>query len=128
MASQPPPQQPTTTGGSGLDTKLASTLCYALWWLTGIVFLVIDKDNPEVRFHAWQSIAFFGGITVLRIGLGIIGGLAGTAVGVIFGLLNLLISLGAVIVWIVIMIQTYQGKRVVLPIAGPFAEQQAAKG
>jgi uncharacterized membrane protein len=127
--AQPPSQQPTASGGSGLDTKMASTLCYALWWITGIIFLVLDgKRDPEIRFHAWQSIAFFGGISVLNFGFSIIGGIIGGGVGALFAILSTLLGLGGFIVWIVILIQTYQGKRLVLPIAGAFAEQQAAKG
>ena len=125
MAQPPYQQPPATSGGSGLDPKLASTLCYALWWITGVVFLFIDKENAEVRFHAWQSIAFFGGVTVLNIGLNIIAGITGIGA---LGLIGSLANLVGFIVWIIILIQTYQGKRMVLPIAGPFAEAQAAKG
>ncbi|MGD0369191.1 MAG: zinc-ribbon domain-containing protein, partial [Acidobacteriaceae bacterium] len=40
---------------SGLSENVAAMLSYVLGWLTGIIFLVIDK-RPFVRFHAAQSI------------------------------------------------------------------------
>jgi len=108
-----------------MEPNLAGALSYALWWVTGIVFLVIEK-NPEVKFHAWQSIGFFGGITVVRIVLGIIGGLFGSLfLGVIFGLISLALTILALVLWIMLMVRTYQGQRMVLPVVGPWAAQQA---
>ena len=43
------------TGTSGIDEKVAGLLCYVLWWITGLIFFLIDK-RPFVRFHAMQSI------------------------------------------------------------------------
>ena len=43
----------------GLQENVAGLLCYLLGWLTGIIFLLIDK-RPFVRFHAAQSIVVFG--------------------------------------------------------------------
>src|SRR6202790_5851280 len=58
---------------SGLSENVAGLLCYALGWITGIIFFLIDK-RPYVRFHAAQSIVVFGGLHVLNIVVGIIFG------------------------------------------------------
>ena len=42
----------------GLDEKTASTLCYVIGWVSGLVFLLAEKDNKNVRFHAMQSLMF----------------------------------------------------------------------
>ncbi len=44
----------------GLQENVAGLLCYAAAWVTGIIFLLIDK-RPWVKFHAAQSIVVFGG-------------------------------------------------------------------
>ncbi len=56
-----PPKKTAT----GLDENLAGLLCYVGWWVSGIVFLIIEPDNKFVRFHAIQSIVTFGFITVV---------------------------------------------------------------
>ena len=53
-----------TKTGLGLPKNTAAALSYVLGWLTGIVFLLIEKD-PFVRFHAMQSIITFGILTLL---------------------------------------------------------------
>src|ERR1700674_703350 len=74
---------------NGLGENVAGLLCYAVGWVTGIIFLLIDK-RPFVKFHAAQSIVVFGALTVFRIGLGMIisvGGLVGFG---LWGALSLL--------------------------------------
>ncbi|MGK8524970.1 DUF4870 domain-containing protein [Nocardia asteroides] len=39
---------------AGLDKKTSAILSYALGWLTGIIFLFVGKNDPDVRFHASQ--------------------------------------------------------------------------
>src|SRR5659263_765145 len=41
----------------GLDENIAGALCYFLGFITGIVFLLTEKDNKFIKFHAIQSIA-----------------------------------------------------------------------
>src|SRR5271168_4848989 len=65
-ASAPPPVAMTPAGTSGLQENVAGLLCYLLGWLTGIIFLLIDK-RPFVRFHAAQSIVVFGALFVIRV-------------------------------------------------------------
>jgi len=40
----------------GIDENIEGLLCYVLGFITGILFLVLEKDNKFIRFHAMQSI------------------------------------------------------------------------
>jgi uncharacterized membrane protein len=102
-----------------LDPNLAGLLCYVLTFVTGIVFLIIEKKNRYVRFHAYQSVVVFGALTVLSLIAGsipVIGWLIGVLVGPVW-----------LVLWILLMVKAYQGERFKLPLAGDWAEQQAGK-
>ncbi len=109
-------QPPETKTGSGLQPNIAGLLCYVAGWITGIVFLVIEKQDKFVRFHAYQSIAVFGAYTVATIILGLIP-FIGWVISWILGII-------ALILWIVLMLKAYQGQMYKVPIAGNFAEKQ----
>jgi uncharacterized membrane protein len=110
--------------------NVAGLLCYVLGWLTGLIFYFIDK-RPFVRFHAAQSIVVFGGLHILFIVLGMFFGfsmLAGGLAGFSFGFaIYHLIELGALILWIVLMIKAYQGVKFRVPIAADIAEKLFGK-
>ncbi len=55
---------------TGLDERVAALLCYVVGWVSGLVFLMLEKDNKFIRYHAMQSIITFG---VLSIALAILG-------------------------------------------------------
>jgi uncharacterized membrane protein len=101
---------------TGLEENVAGLLCYVLGWITGLVFILIEKENKFVRFHAMQSIIVFGALTVIRIVLGFI-----PFIGVV---LNIIIGIVALILWIVLMIKAYQGQKYKVPWAGDLAEKQ----
>jgi len=50
-----------------MDGKLAAAACYLGFWLTGLLFVLFVHDNKFIRFHAMQSLLFFGGVNVLFI-------------------------------------------------------------
>ena len=122
----PPPGSavpPQSAPGTMAD-NVASTLCYVLGFITGIIFLVLApyNRNPTVRFHAFQSIFLSVACIVLRVGLAIVLGMIGMFT--LYSLL-LLFGLACFLLWIYLLIQTYQGKTIVLPVIGPIAQQQA---
>lgn len=53
----------------GSTTKLppnkAGLLCYLGFWVTGIIFLIIERKNKLVRFHAMQSLVVFGILNII---------------------------------------------------------------
>ena len=51
----------------GLEENVAGLLCYVLGWVSGLVFILIEKENKFVRYHAMQSIFVFGSLTVIWI-------------------------------------------------------------
>jgi len=101
---------------TGLDPKLAGLLCYLLGWITGVIFLVIEKSDDSVRFHAYQSTATFGALFVLGIVVGWLP-VVGPVLGMLLGPVTL-------ILWIVLMLKAFQGERFKLPVVGDWAEEQ----
>lgn len=111
----------------GLAENAAGALCYALGWITGLIFFFIDK-RPYVRFHAAQSIVVFGGLHILEIACGMFfgfsmlgfgGGLVGFGLGT---LIYMVLSIGTLILWILLMIKAYQGQKFRVPIAANIAD------
>ena len=79
---------------SGMQQNVAGLLCYLAWWVTGIIFLIIEKENKFVRFHAWQSIFTFGAITIIQIILSFIP-IIGWILGIIIWILSVIFGLCA---------------------------------
>jgi len=104
---------------TGLEPNLAGLLCYLAGFITGIVFLIIEKENRLVRFHAYQSLAVFGALFVFSLVAGVI--------PVIGALVNILLAPVGLILWIVLMVKAYQGERFKIPVAGDWAEEQSGK-
>ncbi|MFO8009515.1 MAG: DUF4870 domain-containing protein [Dehalococcoidia bacterium] len=105
---------------TSLEPNVAGLLCYVLGWLTGLIFILIEKEDRFVRFHAMQSIAVFGGLTVLMILLSILAFIP--VIGILFYILQILVGLAGLILWILLMVRAYQGNTYKVPIAGKFAE------
>ena len=104
----------------GLEENLAGVLCYVLGWITGIVFLLLEKENKFVRFHALQSIATFLPLTIIiwifQWSFFWVPFLGGAIIGLLWVLW--------LILWLVLMFKAYQGEMYKLPIVGDFAEKQ----
>lgn len=113
------------SGGTGLAPNVASLLCYVGCLLTGIIFLVIEKDNKDVKFHAWQATFLGGTYFVSWIAFMLLAFIP--YVGIITGILSIIIYIGLFVVWVVAMIKAYQGERWHIPVLGNLAEQQASK-
>jgi uncharacterized membrane protein len=113
----------------GIPENVAGLLCYSLGWITGLIFLLIDK-RPFVRFHAAQSLVVFGLLhivyyilmAVFFVGIGAAAG--GFGLGVL--LLDAIRLLGTVL-WIVLMVKAYQGERFKVPFAADIVEKIAGQ-
>ena len=100
----------------GLEENIVGLLCYLLGWITGIIFLIIEKENRFVRFHAIHSIATF--LPLLIISLVFV---LTPFIGIV---ISWFCSLLGLILWIILMIKAYQGDMYELPIVGKFAKEK----
>jgi uncharacterized membrane protein len=102
--------------GSGFEPHLAAAIAYAGGAITGIVMLVLEKQDRFVRFHAMQSTVAFLSIAVLHfilLGVPLIGrALYGPFI------------VGVALLWVFLIVNAFQGKMYKLPYIGDFAEQQ----
>ncbi|MBL4801343.1 MAG: DUF4870 domain-containing protein [Emcibacter sp.] len=103
---------------TGLEKNVAAGLCYVFGWISGLIFLLIEKEDEDIRFHAMQSIVVFAGLNLLQIMLTI--SLIGIPLLTIIGLVGF-------ILWILLVIKGFQGEKYKLPIAGDIAEKWASK-
>jgi len=104
---------------TGLDQNIAAMLSYILGFITGIIFLIIEKENKFVRFHAMQSIVVFGAIFLIGLVIG--------WVPIIGWLIGALISPISLVIWIILLMKSYKNEWYEFPIAGKIAKEQVDK-
>jgi uncharacterized membrane protein len=109
----------TEKSSTGLDANLAAMLCYAIGWVTGLIFFVLEKDSRFVKYHAMQSIIVSLAFTVVWYAL--------LMIPIIGWMISPFVFLGGVVLWILLMVKAYNGEKFKMPVAGDIAEQQAAK-
>ena len=100
---------------TGLDENVAAFFCYLLGFVTGIVFLVVERKSEFVRFHAMQSTITFLGVLVLSLILGMIP---------IIHLLVFPLWILTLILWLLLMVRALRGDRTILPIVGKWIEKK----
>jgi len=105
---------------SGLPENTAAALCYLLGLVTGIIFLVLEpySKNKLIRFHAFQSIFLHVAVIIIWIAFRAV-------LPWQMWYLAALINLAFIVLWIFMLLQTYQGKKIVLPVIGDLAAKQA---
>jgi len=112
---------------SGLSYNAAAGLAY-LTIIPAIVFLILEpfKKNAYVRFHAWQSIFFFVAWAAIDILIGMVQHLVPSTVFLTLTVLQL-VGLAIFIVWLIVFIGAFGGKRIKLPVIGDLAARQAER-
>ena len=104
----------------GTTEHVAVALCYALGWISGLIILLVEKENETVRYHAAQSIILFGSITLLNIILPmlfLIGELA----------LMSLLSLATLVLWIVFIVTALNKNPLTFEFLTSYVEQLSTK-
>ena len=122
-----------------LEENIASMVCYIGTWITGIIFIAMEKENKTVKFHAWQSFLTFLPLTIIAPVIGWIGAPKWSYGGGYWGIgsydpgipalmwLSWIIYLMIGVLWLIFIIMAVQNKKFKLPIIGDIAEKQAQK-
>jgi uncharacterized membrane protein len=99
---------------TGMKANVEALLCYVpfIALIAAIVFIIIEKENKFVRFHAMQSIILSVSLLVL-------------AFIPFINLLMIIIGPLSLILYIVLMIKSYQGEQMKLPVIGDMAQKHS---
>lgn len=100
--------------GLGMKARSAGLLCYLFGWVTGLIFFLLERESRFVRFHAMQSILFFGILSILA---GVFSHLP--YFGAVGGALGLVMFIG----WLVMMSKAGRGQYYKLPLFGDLADR-----
>jgi uncharacterized membrane protein len=117
-----------------IEENIASMICYIGFWVTGLIFLLLEKENKTVKFHAKQSLFTFLPLQIIGIVLWWIGKPSWTYSGRYWvgdynpGIpalvwLSYVIWLIMVVLWLIFLIKAYQWEKFKLPIVGDMAEK-----
>ena len=113
----PPPPQPAPMGGSpsaaGSNKKTYTILAYLLGWLTGLIFLFVGKDDPDVKWNAANAVVIFGGLSIVNLILSFIP---------VVNVLTVVVLIVGFIYWAIFMIRALQGngERIQAPGIAPY--------
>jgi uncharacterized membrane protein len=121
----------TPQGTTGLAPNVAGALSYLLGPITGVLFLVLEKENRFVRFHAAQSIGvglvMFAANIVLTVFNSILFRIP--ILGFIVGsILTLGVGLASFVLWLYLMYRAWQGDEWEVPVIGAQVRSYLAGG
>ena len=111
---------------TGLAPRTAATLAYSAWWITGLIFWLLEREDRFVRFHAAQAITAFGAIALLII---LFGGLAGASLSFLPAAFTPLLLaafvtwLGGLALWLMAMWKAASGDAFRIPLAADWADK-----
>ena len=124
-ASEAPAEPAKLTPPVEWNDRWVGALAY-FTFLPAVVFIFLKQfqQRPFVRFHAFQSV-FFWGVVVLCLLLGLLASTSGWLFAWL--LIGTLISLALFFTWLLLSIKALQGEWFELPWVGTFAEERAGK-
>jgi uncharacterized membrane protein len=117
---------PTIPVTEHLSENVAGMLCYLFGWVSGLIFLLVDRRS-YVRFHAAQSVAVFATLNIVLLALGgfFLGAFASGVGASVLLVLTRIVELAWLVAAVVLMLKAAGGERFHVKYASDFAERAA---
>lgn len=98
---------------STIPRGIAGLLAYFIPFFGGLFFLVIERENRLIRFHAVQSILLWIAFIIIA------------AIFTLIPVINILVYLIILAIWVFAMYQALMERMYELPIIGEISKRQA---
>jgi uncharacterized membrane protein len=111
---------------TGIDARLAAILCYSLWWVTGLLFLILERRDRSVRFHAAQSLVLFGVLSFVLTGAGALSAVALVFSNPVYQVVHAsgnAVWVGAAVLWLVLVLKAWRGETWRVPLVATLADR-----
>ena len=116
------PRGDTNKQSFSTSRNLVAALSYLLGFITGIVILLVEKDDKYIRFHAMQSTLLFVGLLIINVIVDFILKPI-DFLGFLSTLINTGITIVGIIVWVISIYKAYNGEVYKWPYVGKLAEK-----
>ena len=111
---------------TGLAPNTAAALAYLAWWVSGLLFFLIERDSRFVKFHAAQALVGLGAIWALGVGMWAIAFAAifvSVAVSTVLLYAAYAVWLAGIAAWAICTVRAWKGDEFELPIFGAIARR-----
>lgn len=127
-----PEGEPKGTGAQGaapMADNAAGAICYLVvaGFFASLIFLFLEpySKNRAIRFHAFQGLFLHVCFLALWYGISFLGLILPYLIFMLLRFLTTILMLSYVVLSLGMAYKTYRGEKMVLPVIGPLAEQQA---
>ena len=114
------------TSSTGLAPNMAAALSYLAWWVSGLLFFLIERDNRFVKFHAAQALVGLGTLWALGLALWAVA-FAALFVSSAASTVLLYASFGVwmlgILAWAICIVRAWKGDEFELPVLGSVARR-----
>lgn len=120
-APPPPPVTPDSAPAAAADTSNRTIMIVLSYlWILALIPLLVDKDDPEVQWHAKHGLVLTAVEIILQI---LFNAIAATGIGCIFAVFIPLVFLGFAIVRLLCIIKGINGERFLVPGISQYADK-----
>lgn len=125
-AAPPPPITPRSQGGGTVSPNRSIMIVLSYFGLLALIPLLVEKDDPEVQWHAKHglvlSVCWIILFVALQVLIMIVGAISG-GLGCILGLIMPLVALGILVIHILCIVKGLNGERFKIPTVSDFADR-----
>lgn len=117
------------TSSTGLPPNTAAALSYLAWWVSGLLFFLVERENRFVKFHAAQALVGLGAAWAAGFTMWVFafGALFVSAAAFKFLLYASYVAwLSGLIAWAVCIVRAWKGEEFELPWAGQVARRMSS--
>jgi len=102
------------TPSTASSAKNNVILAYLFWWISGLIFLFVAKNDPDVKWNAAQSVVVLGGLWLI-----------GIILSIVLSWVGYIVYLIGVVYWIIFLVGAfnYKGGHIEAPGIGQFTNQ-----
>jgi len=128
LPPEPPRRDPDVIEptSSGLSPVVAAALACLGGWVTGLIFLAVERESRYVRFHAAQAVVGIGGLWAAGVGCWVASFLAVFLSTTAFRVMMAVAQafwVASIVVWALCLYKAYRGEWWQLPYAGNVARR-----
>ena len=102
-------------------SKTPAWLTYLFGWITGLIFLGVEKEDDNIRWHAANSLSVFGAATIVGVVINILSRIP--ILGWLFIVLSIILGIATFVFWLLLMINAGNGVKFRVPFLTDFAEK-----